>query len=99
MIQAFFGIDATAPKASAKTIRMPLPMELFAFFLAMSGFNLEKIGDGVMAVSVNYVGRAMGWIKLLIGIQAVGSLHDTCAKRVKLFAQASQRRKTGPPFS
>ncbi|WP_224789594.1 hypothetical protein [Pseudomonas fluorescens] len=43
MIQAFFGIDATAPKASAKTIRMPLPMELFAFFLAMSRFSLEKI--------------------------------------------------------
>ncbi|VVP48187.1 hypothetical protein PS838_05209 [Pseudomonas fluorescens] len=43
VIQAFFGIDATAPKASAKTIRMPLPMELFAFFLAMSRFSLEKI--------------------------------------------------------
>ncbi|MEX5694983.1 hypothetical protein ABFV48_26610, partial [Pseudomonas syringae] len=58
-------------------------MELFAFFLAMSRFNLEKIGDGGMAVCVNCVGRAMGWIKLVIGIQAVGSLHDTCAKRVK----------------
>jgi hypothetical protein len=41
-IHAFFGIDATAPMISAKTIRTPLPLELFAFFLAMSRFNLEK---------------------------------------------------------
>jgi hypothetical protein len=41
-IQAFFGIAATALKASAKIIRMPVPLEFFAFFLAMSHFNLEK---------------------------------------------------------
>jgi hypothetical protein len=41
-IQAFFGMDANAPKANAKTIRMPVPLEFFAFFLAMSRFNLER---------------------------------------------------------
>jgi hypothetical protein len=41
-IQAFFGIDATAPKARAKMIRMPLLVDFFAFFLAMSRFNLER---------------------------------------------------------
>ncbi|AZD80620.1 hypothetical protein C4K15_4061 [Pseudomonas chlororaphis subsp. aurantiaca] len=41
-IHAFFGIAATALKASANIIRMPAPPEFFAFFLAMSHFNLEK---------------------------------------------------------
>ncbi|MCY1445146.1 hypothetical protein D9M71_616510 [compost metagenome] len=43
-IQAFFGIEASAPKASAIIIRMPVPLEFFAFFLAMSHFNLERWG-------------------------------------------------------
>jgi hypothetical protein len=41
-IHAFLGIDATAPKANAKIIRMPVPLEFFAFFLAMNFFNLER---------------------------------------------------------
>jgi hypothetical protein len=40
-IHAFFGIEANAPKASAKMIRMPVPLKLFAFF-RHEYFNLEK---------------------------------------------------------
>ena len=38
-IQAFFGIEANAPKANAKIIRMPVPLEFVAFFLAMVRFH------------------------------------------------------------
>jgi hypothetical protein len=43
-IHAFFGIEANAPKASAKMISMPVPVEFFAFFLAMSISTLKGGG-------------------------------------------------------
>ncbi|MHC8288049.1 hypothetical protein ACYZUD_14735 [Pseudomonas sp. XS1P51] len=43
-IQVFFGIEVTAPKASAKIIRMPVPLEFFCLLPCHESFQPLKNG-------------------------------------------------------